>query len=117
MAYPKERLPAKQSKCPHCNWIGSSRGLFSHVRLTHPGMEDSLKIRSENPYVIKNNTVGSVKKKRNRFDTGESAIPKFNLDDAKTVLFMTAFVKLLNEYVAMDDNLFPSRSSKLNPRK
>ena len=117
MSNPKERLPAKQSKCPHCNWVGSSRGLFSHVRLTHPGMEASLKIRTENPYVIKNNTVGSVKK-RKRFDTGENAIPKFNLEDAKTVLFMTAFVKLLNEYIEMDDELmFPNRSYKLNSRK
>ena len=103
MANPKERIPAKQSKCPHCNWIGSSRGLFSHVRLTHPGMEGALKIRSENPYVVK--SVGSIVKRKTRTEIKQ--VPKFNLEDTKTLFFMTAFIKLLNEYLEMDDPLFP----------
>jgi hypothetical protein len=30
------RKPAKKVKCPHCDWVGSARGLFSHSRLAHP---------------------------------------------------------------------------------
>jgi hypothetical protein len=50
--YPTERAAAKIAKCPHCNWTGSARGLFSHVRLAHGGKEHLLNIRKENPYLI-----------------------------------------------------------------
>lgn len=30
------RKPAPIVQCPHCNWKGSARGLFTHVRLGHP---------------------------------------------------------------------------------
>lgn len=32
-----KRKPAPQVKCPYCDHVGSSRGLFSHVRLAHQG--------------------------------------------------------------------------------
>jgi hypothetical protein len=105
MAYPKERNPAKKTKCPHCNWTGSARGLFGHVRMKHQGMEELLNIRSENPYVVeKTKALGSVKSKIHR-------------TDIKTQVFVIGMIKLFEEYMKMDDNLFPSRSSKLNPRK
>lgn len=32
--------PAPIVKCPHCKWQGSARGLFTHVRLAHPGISE-----------------------------------------------------------------------------
>lgn len=32
-----DRKPAALVKCPYCDHQGSSRGLFSHVRLAHQG--------------------------------------------------------------------------------
>ena len=64
--YPTDRAPAKIAKCPHCEWTGSARGLFSHVRLAHGGKEHSLNIRKENPYLInksKPKVLGSVIRK------------------------------------------------------
>ena len=105
MPYPKERNPAKKTKCPHCNWIGSARGLFGHVRMKHPGMEESLNIRSENPYLLeKQKAIGSVKSTIHR-------------QDAKMHMLMKAMIKLLDEYRSMNDPLFPSQSYKLNSRK
>ena len=34
----EERKPAVIVKCKYCEWKGSSRGLFTHVRLSHPGI-------------------------------------------------------------------------------
>lgn len=30
------RKPAPVVKCPYCDWKGSARGIFTHVRLGHP---------------------------------------------------------------------------------
>jgi hypothetical protein len=103
MPYPKDRIPAKKTKCPHCDWTGSARGLFGHVRMKHPGLEESLNIRAENPYLIeKPKAVGSVKTRVHRKD----------LD-----VLVNLFMKLINEYRQMDDELFPSRSYKLTTHK
>jgi hypothetical protein len=73
--------------------------------MKHQGMEELLNIRSENPYVVeKTKALGSVKSKIHR-------------TDIKTQAFVIGMIKLFEEYMKMDDNLFPSRSSKLNPRK
>lgn len=34
------RKPAPIVRCEHCKWQGSSRGLFTHVRLAHPGISE-----------------------------------------------------------------------------
>jgi hypothetical protein len=34
--YPKDRLPAQVVSCPHCDWKGSARGLYTHCRMGHP---------------------------------------------------------------------------------
>ena len=34
----EERKPAVTVKCKYCDWTGSARGLFTHVRLGHPGV-------------------------------------------------------------------------------
>ena len=97
--YPTERAPAKVAKCPHCNWTGSARGLFSHVRLTHGGKEHALNIRAENPYLIeksKPKALGAI---------------KHRLDEKKELEAFIGLivVKVMQEYSKMNDSLFPMR--------
>lgn len=99
--YP-DRAPAKVTKCPHCKWTGSARGLFSHVRLAHGGKEHALKIRKENPYVIeksKPKALGSVLSTKHRID-----------EKAELETFIGLIVvKVMQEYSKMNDQLFPVR--------
>ena len=37
--YPKTRISAAVVKCDYCDHTGSARGLFTHVRLAHPGIK------------------------------------------------------------------------------
>ena len=48
------RKPAPIVKCPHCkNWVGSARGLFTHVRMAHPAINTKPPIsKNEHPYDI-----------------------------------------------------------------
>lgn len=56
-----ERLPAPIVKCPHCNHKGSSRGLFTHIRLAHPNIESRPpKSVKTHPYAIKESSIGSI---------------------------------------------------------
>ena len=100
--YPTERAPAKVAKCPHCNWTGSARGLFSHVRLTHGGKEHSLNIRKENPYLIeksKPKVLGGIISKKHRLE-----------EKNELEVFITSIVlKVMQEYSKMNDSLFPIR--------
>ena len=100
--YPTERAPAKVTKCPHCNWTGSARGLFSHVRLAHGGKEHALNIRAENPYVIeksKPRVLGGVISKTHRIDEKKELEAFIGL----------IVVKVMQEYSKMNDSLFPIR--------
>lgn len=56
----KEAKPAAIVKCPFCEHTGSARGLYSHVRLMHPGKEKSISTRSKlvNPHAIGNTNKG-----------------------------------------------------------
>jgi hypothetical protein len=60
--YPSEREPARIVKCPYCEHKGSARGLFSHIRLSHPKQVDiSRKLVSEkrsHPCDIKKGKIG-----------------------------------------------------------
>ena len=60
--YPSVRKETVIVKCPHCNHTGSSRGLFTHVRLSHPGITEKPKSSTKitvHPYDIKG--LGHVK--------------------------------------------------------
>ena len=47
------RKPAPIVKCQHCKWVGSARGLFTHVRMAHPAInEKPPTITREHPYII-----------------------------------------------------------------
>ncbi len=60
--YPTSRKATTIVKCPYCDHTGSSRGLFTHVRLSHPGIEEKPKTSTKitvHPYDIKG--LGHVK--------------------------------------------------------
>lgn len=58
------RTPAPIVKCPHCNHTGSSRGLFTHMRLAHPGIEAKPpKSVTAHPYAVQQSSVGNVSTK------------------------------------------------------
>ena len=97
--YPTERAPAKVTKCPHCNWTGSARGLFSHVRLAHGGKEHALNIRAENPYVIEKSKPKALGAIKHRFDEKKELEAFIGL----------IVVKVMQEYSKMNDSLFPIR--------
>jgi len=63
------RKPAPIVKCEHCNWNGSARGLFTHVRLSHPGISTKPPTATlQHPLDIdRKSSIGSVKQKRKRY--------------------------------------------------
>jgi hypothetical protein len=68
------RKPAPIVKCEHCNWKGSARGLFTHVRLSHPGISAKPPIAQlHHPLDIENSKVGNVKPKRKRKYSSEDS--------------------------------------------
>jgi len=100
--YPTERAPAKLTKCPHCKWTGSARGLFSHVRLTHGGKEHALNIRKENPYLLeksKPKVLGGVISKKHRIDEKNELEAFIGL----------IVIKFIEEYSKMHDPLFRAK--------
>lgn len=70
------RKPAPIVKCEHCSWKGSARGLFTHVRLSHPGITSKPPIASlKHPLDINNKTIGSTsKRKRYRSSIDDDAL-------------------------------------------
>jgi hypothetical protein len=67
----KPRKSANIVKCPHCPRTMSSRGLFTHVRLAHPGITAKPKTSTRivvHPYDVKGvnrhiDTINVIKKK------------------------------------------------------
>lgn len=67
--YPIQRKPTATVKCPHCDHTGSARGLFTHVRLRHPGITEKPKTSTKitaHPYDIKG--MGHIKEKVHRIE-------------------------------------------------
>ena len=67
--YPKTRKATAVVKCPHCSHIGSARGLFQHVRMSHPTIAEkpaTSTIITAHPLDIKG--LGHVKDKVHRLD-------------------------------------------------
>lgn len=68
--YPTTRKASAIVKCPHCSHTGSARGLFSHVRLAHPGIVKKPVTATKitvHPYDIKG--MGHVKDTIHRIET------------------------------------------------
>jgi len=100
--YPAERVAAKIAKCPHCNWTGSARGLFSHVRLAHGGKEHLLNIRKENPYLLeksKPKVLGAVISKKHRIEE------KAELEE----FIMKCILKVIEAYKNSQDDIFRAK--------
>lgn len=55
------RKPAPIVKCPHCkNWVGSARGLFTHVRMAHPAINTKPPIsKNKHPLDVQNDLFAS----------------------------------------------------------
>jgi hypothetical protein len=70
----KPRKSANVVKCPHCPRTMSSRGLFTHVRLAHPGITAKPKTSTRivvHPYDIKGvnrhiDTINIIKKHKRK---------------------------------------------------
>lgn len=64
------RKPAPIVSCQHCKWKGSARGLFTHVRLSHPGITSKPPTAVlKHPLDVNNSTIGTLpirKKKRSK---------------------------------------------------
>ena len=59
------RAPAKIVSCPYCNHKGSTRGLFTHVRLAHPGITSKPPISEKHhPYSLGSIPIKTAKTKR-----------------------------------------------------
>jgi hypothetical protein len=91
--------PATQVKCPHCEWKGSARGLFGHVRFVHPGKESSVKTNlraNRNPYSVDNRpSLSGIQKNKQGPKSKEMPITMENVGVA--FLVVTA-LKLIDEY-------------------
>jgi hypothetical protein len=98
----QERAPAQVVKCPHCNHIGSSRGLFTHIRLAHPGISDKPPIsKRQHPYAL-----GGVIDKVHRVDKKKSI--KHKEESIETVLatvVIGAVIKAIDEYFKINQPL------------
>lgn len=92
--------PAQIVKCPHCDWKGSARGLFGHVKLSHPGKEGAIKHASKrvNPYAVSKNSSKTIGKASNKPNNALSA------QDFGIVLLVGTIVKLIEQYFANEKN-------------
>lgn len=88
-----KRAPAQTVKCPHCDHTGSARGLFTHIRLAHPGIASKPPIsRNEHPYAIGSSVAKALDKKA----------PKTQKQSVEEVLITTismAVLKGINDWL------------------
>lgn len=88
----QERKSAPIVKCPYCSHTGSSRGLFTHVRLAHPNINAKPKTATKitvHPYDIKG--MGHVKETIHRIETKKKPV--------KTDWQQEFFIKCVSEVV------------------
>jgi hypothetical protein len=97
------RKPAPIVKCEHCNWKGSARGLFTHVRLSHPGISTKPPTATlEHPLdVDRKTTIGNVKGKRKRYKT---ELEK-DIDNAAMITLGLALVIKVLDYLPVRQTL------------
>lgn len=88
-----KRAPAQIVKCPHCDHTGSARGLFTHIRLAHPGIASKPPIsRNEHPYAIG----GSVAK---ALDKKAPKTPTQSVEEILVTTITMAVLKGVNEWL------------------
>lgn len=107
-----DRKPAPVVKCKHCDWRGSARGLFTHVRLGHPGIKDKPPVMTH-PYDVNtkiNDSIGRIPKKKVK----PFKVPNITLEDV-TIAALVIF--LIRAGIKANDKKkaeLLSRAQKLN---
>jgi hypothetical protein len=93
-SYPSEREPARVVKCPYCDHKGSARGLFSHIRLSHPNkVEKSRELVSErrsHPCDVKSGKIGNLNRNNRKIRMSD--------DDALITLIGVVAFAVINAY-------------------
>ena len=107
MARISERKPAETVKCPHCSWNGSARGLFGHIRLTHPGKEKNAITKAINPNSVIKSRIGHIPSKSKKSET---------IEDIGLQILFISIVKMINDYFEKTNKVqqFQSRGHKSN---
>lgn len=92
--------PAQIVKCPHCDWKGSARGLFGHVKLSHPGNEGAIRHSTKrvNPYAVSKNVSKTIGKASNKPSKDVS------MEGVGIALLVGTIVKLIEQYFANERN-------------
>jgi hypothetical protein len=95
------RKPAPIVKCEHCSWKGSARGLFTHVRLSHPGITSKPPTSSlHHPLDIdKTTSIGNVKRKRKRTELDRE------IDEVAMLTLGVAIVVKILDYLPVRQTL------------
>jgi len=104
--YPNSRKPAMVVKCPHCKWEGSARGIYTHVRLSHPTIAEKPKTATKivaHPYDVKG--LGYVKDKIHRLD-------RANTNMWIDLLVVPLAIKLFEELLINNGIKLPSKVGK-----
>jgi hypothetical protein len=104
--YPKTRKPTAVVKCPYCSHTGSARGLFTHVRLSHPTIAEKPKTSTRitaHPYDIKG--LGHVKKEIHRIE--KKTLPKGEYD-----WLITIAIQLLEKIMIENGLILQSKVGK-----
>ena len=107
-----ERKAAPIVKCEHCNWKGSARGIFTHVRLSHPGIIEKPPIAVlQHPLDVntKQTIIGNVKRKRVRYNGIEQ-----DINDIAMIGLALALVIKVIDLIPVKNAL---KSEGINPNK
>jgi hypothetical protein len=86
--------PAQIVKCPHCDWKGSARGLFGHVKLSHPGNEGAIKHSTKrvNPYAV------SLKPSKTIGKASNKPLEQVSMQNLGIALLVGTILKLIEQY-------------------
>ncbi len=114
--YPKTRKATAVVKCPHCSHTGSARGLFQHVRMSHPTIAEkpaTSTIITAHPLDVKG--LGHVKDKVHRLDKKQLSF----LDGVIVPLATALFIKLMEEYTLPSkvEKPYSSAFGSIEPKK
>ena len=109
------RKPAPIVKCQHCKWVGSARGLFTHVRMAHPNItEKPPTIKREHPLLS-----GGVLRTANRVEPHRNSKPHYIVSKKEQETFLTmAGLTLAMVYILQDPKIGEILSSEgVNPKR
>ena len=87
------RKPAPIVSCEYCKWKGSARGLFTHVRLSHPGIEKKPPVSKLVHPLSESQSISGTNTKRKRKRYGESSID----GDTMSLLFIVGIIAKIIE--------------------